>query len=86
MLFKVSAPEPTLEVPMTKAFASVTVTLFAPELLNKTEPVKSLLALFKVITFAPTLKLALPALAAWVMAPLCVKAPPAMTIKLPEQI
>src|SRR5690606_3708055 len=52
-LVKVSAPEPSVEVPMLSAFTSVSATAFAPELFNNTEPVKLLLALVSVIVLAP---------------------------------
>jgi len=56
---KPSVPEPTEEVPRTKAPVLTKATLFAPELLRETAPVK---ALFKarLIALAPALKLAVP--------------------------
>ena len=47
-----------------------------------TDPVKSLLALVRVITPAPALKVTAPAEEAWVIAPLCV-IPTAVTVKEP---
>ena len=52
-------PEPTEEVPMTKAVPLVKATLLAPELLRETAPVKALLWV-KLIAFAPALKLEVP--------------------------
>jgi len=56
---KPSVPEPTEEMPRTKAPLLTRATLFAPELLSETAPVKTL---FKprLIALAPALKLAVP--------------------------
>jgi len=60
-------PVPTEEVPKLKAALFVRATLFAPLLESETLPVKLLPELAKVKTPALPVKLAVPALAAWVM-------------------
>src|ERR1022692_504709 len=78
----VSVPLPTPEVPNTVGTALVNETLFAPLLLNDTAPVKWL-AWVSVIAFAPAVKDAAPAPAAWVIAPIWVIAPvPEVTLRL----
>ena len=57
----VKEPLPKVDAPKSIALASVMATLLAPELFKLTEPVKSLLALARVITPAPALKVAEPA-------------------------
>ena len=78
----IRVPLPKVDVPKSIALVSVMATLFAPELLKITEPVKLLPALARVITPAPALKVAVPAEAAWVIAPVCV-IPTAVTVKVP---
>ncbi len=70
----VSVPLPTLEVPSAVATALVSATLFAPLLASDTAPVKWL-AWVSVIAFAPAVKDAAPAPAAWVIAPVWVIGP-----------
>ena len=50
-----------MDVPKSIALTSVMATLFTPELFKLTEPVKSLLALARVITPVPALKVTAPA-------------------------
>ena len=50
-------PLPIEEAPSTNVVLFTNDMLFAPELLSETAPVKLLLALLKVIAFAPALKL-----------------------------
>jgi len=64
---KASVPEPTELVPRAKAPVLTKATLFAPELLSVTAPVKALLKP-RLIAFAPALKLAVPPT---VMMPAC---------------
>src|SRR4029079_669278 len=64
-------------------FASVSATLFAPLLLSDTAPVKLLPALVSVMALAPAVKVAAPAPRAWVIAPVCVIAPLALTVSVP---
>src|SRR6266853_437349 len=66
-----SVPVPIDEAPMLKATALLKLTLLAPELLRETAPVK-LFEIPNVITPAPALIVAVPALAACVIAPVCV--------------
>src|SRR5450759_2397576 len=78
----VSVPLPTLEVPSTVGTALVSETLFAPLLLSDTAPVKWL-AWVSVIAFAPALKDAAPAPAAWVIAPVWMIAPVELMVSVP---
>ena len=57
----VKAPLPTVTLPRERAPLLKRLTLFAPELLSKTLPVKLLPVLARVSTPAPPAKLALPA-------------------------
>src|SRR5580658_2865925 len=75
----VNVPLPTLLAPRLSAPLLVSETLFAPLLLRLTAPVK-LFAWFSVIALAPALKLAAPDAA---IAPVCVIAPPALTVNVP---
>src|SRR5580658_6124161 len=75
----VNVPLPTLLAPRLSAPLLVSETLFAPLLLRLTAPVK-LFAWFNVIALAPALKLAAPDAA---IAPVCVIAPPALTVNVP---
>jgi len=59
--FTVKVPVPTEILPRDKAPLLKRLTLFAPELLSKTLPVKLLPVLARVSTPAPAVKLALPA-------------------------
>ena len=80
--FTVSVLAPRVDAPKIIALTSLMETVKAPELFKLTAPVKSLLGLVRVITPAPALKVAAPALEAWMMAPLCVM-PTAVTVKVP---
>ena len=64
-----------------RALASLMRTV-APVEFKLTGPVKSLFALARVITPTPALKVTVPALPAWVIAPLCVM-PTAVTVSVP---
>ncbi len=77
-----SVPLPMDDVPSTNALLSVTATLFAPLLFKLIAPVKLLAALVKVMTPAPALIVAAPALAACVIAPVCVTPVP-VKLKVP---
>ena len=70
-------PEPTEEVPMAKALPLIRETALAPLLLRETAPVKALLCV-RVMEFAPAVKLEKPGT---VKTPVCVMAPPEMTVK-----
>ena len=76
----VKLPLPTEILPSDKAALLKRLTLFGPELLRATAPVKLLPELARVSTAAPAAKLAVPAEAAWVIAVLaaCVMLTPLM--------
>ena len=63
-----SVPLPRVELPMMRAPLLTRLTLLAPELFKETEPVKLLPLLLRLMAPALPVKLAVPALAAWVMA------------------
>ena len=78
----VRVPVPKLDAANLIALESVIATLLAPELFRLTSPVKSLLALPRVITPAPALKVATPAEDACVIAPVWV-IPTAFKVRVP---
>ena len=81
--FTVNVPVPTLTVPRSITFTSVTVTSLAPLLLRLTAPVKSFEALVSVMALAPALKLETPVTLILIM-PLWVMSPLALTVRPPE--
>ena len=78
----VRVPVPKLDAANLIALETVIATLLAPELFRLTSPVKSLLALPRVITPAPALKVAAPAEDACVTAPFWV-IPTAFKVRVP---
>ncbi len=74
---------PIVEDPMFNTLLPfVTLILFAPILLRPTAPVKEF-ALVSVIACAPALSVTAPALAAWVIAPVCV-IPAPVSVSVPD--
>src|SRR3990167_803886 len=81
--FNANVPVPTETVPTLIAPDVLTDTLFAPLFDNAIAPVKLLLAFANVMAFAPAVKLdVLDA----VSAPLCVSAPPVVTVNAPLMV
>ena len=78
--FKV--PVPTSTVPNTNAALLTRSTLFAPLFESDTAPVNTLFCV-KVIAFAPAVKPDVPSTSS---TPVCVMAPPAVTLKSPVMV
>ena len=74
---------PTLTVPKSRAFTSVSETSLVPLLLRLTAPLKSFEALLRVIALAPAVKLEARSAS---IAPVWVIAPPEVTLKAPVAV